>query len=173
MVRPDISDSSTKQVHLKSRKHVDIWNKLRTSGVNLSEIVCNALEEYYEKKYRQQHQQQEPIIKESQLEQLQKRHELSNQGYFLNPKHGDHQSKAITIFKEQGREAMILHYKTTGEIEDENCPDCALEYQYLTLEEQPEEPQEEEQQLLQKQKQKQEPTPKPPGEMHTFIHVQN
>jgi hypothetical protein len=43
MVRPDISDSSTKALHLGSRKAVDIWNKRRRRGENLSEKFTNIL----------------------------------------------------------------------------------------------------------------------------------
>jgi hypothetical protein len=43
MVRPDTSDSSTKAIHLGSRKAVDIWNKIRARGENLSEKFTNIL----------------------------------------------------------------------------------------------------------------------------------
>jgi|SRR5215211_911773 len=43
MVRPDTSDSSTKAIHLGSRKAVDIWNKRRARGENLSEKFTNIL----------------------------------------------------------------------------------------------------------------------------------
>jgi hypothetical protein len=43
MVRPDTSDSSTKAIHLGSRKAVDIWNKRRNRGENLSEKFTNIL----------------------------------------------------------------------------------------------------------------------------------
>lgn len=43
MVRHDTSDSNMKTIHLKSRKTVDIWNKWRNRGENLSETIANFL----------------------------------------------------------------------------------------------------------------------------------
>jgi hypothetical protein len=43
MVRHDTSDSNMKTIHLKNRKAVDIWNKRRDRGENLSGTISNWL----------------------------------------------------------------------------------------------------------------------------------
>jgi hypothetical protein len=124
MVRPDTSESSTKQVHLKTRKHVDMYNELRSAGENISKIFSDALERKYEERYG--------ISSNKQEEQ----ESISSSLLALIPISCKTHAKTITDLYQQeefgcggkiavnpsSRHPLVIHLKKT--IPYQHCPEC-------------------------------------------------
>lgn len=108
MVRHDTSDSNMKTIHLKSRKAVDIWNKWRNRGDNLSETIANFL--IQEEERQQEIAKANGQVLDEEQEQQNRVRPPFDFSFVVDPRHYKDERKWMHLLKyAKDQEILDLH----------------------------------------------------------------